>query len=186
MTGCGAANLLNIFLKEFKNESDRACVILSAAMIEEELESIIKKKLVPCDKTTDNLFDNATSALSTFSSKIDMAYRLGVISKNLCRDIHVIRKIRNQFAHDIYQCNFKNPKIIDMVGQLESNTKIVQQDLEIRDRFDDSTRGDFQIICAKIIFYLKTGILDTLIDPCIEKEKEWIYGAEANSNISIP
>lgn len=45
MSKCGATNLLNIFLKEFKNESDRACVILSAAMIENELESLLKKKV---------------------------------------------------------------------------------------------------------------------------------------------
>ncbi|AUN03425.1 hypothetical protein RSJ19_11040 [Clostridium botulinum] len=183
MSKCGATNLLNIFLKEFKNESDRACVILSAAMIENELESLLKKKLVSSSKKTDNLFDNATSALGTFSSKIDMAYRLGLISKNLCRDIHIIRKIRNQFAHDIYDCNFNNTVIIDKVKELESSTQIVKQDLEFRDKFDGSTRGDFQMICAKIIFYLKSGRLNSSIITCIEKDKEWIYGNESHSNI---
>ncbi|RYD02481.1 hypothetical protein N752_24440 [Desulforamulus aquiferis] len=43
MNGCESTNLLKTFLTEFNNESDRACVILSAAMIESELEVLLKK-----------------------------------------------------------------------------------------------------------------------------------------------
>nr|WP_315990197.1 hypothetical protein [Desulforamulus aquiferis] len=58
----------------------------------------------------------------------------------------------------------------------------MKQDLNFRQLFEDSTRGDFQMICAKIIFYLRTGKLAASIVPSKAKDKEWIYGTKVRSN----
>ncbi|RYD02480.1 hypothetical protein N752_24435 [Desulforamulus aquiferis] len=38
------------------------------------------------------------------------------------------------------------------------------------------------MICAKIIFYLRTGKLAASIVPSKAKDKEWIYGTKVRSN----
>jgi hypothetical protein len=95
-------------INEFKKESDRAAVILIAAVIDEKLTAILKSKLIALPTANDDFFEGVNAPISTFSSKIDFAFRLGLISAKLSRDIHMIRKIRNSFAHDIYGCNFEN------------------------------------------------------------------------------
>lgn len=67
---------LIVLFKEFKNESDRAAVILSISLIDEALEILLKKYFVSIPSSDDNLFDNPMSAFSSFSAKIDVTYRL--------------------------------------------------------------------------------------------------------------
>src|SRR3989304_4581866 len=92
---------LDHMFNEFDKESDRASVILTAALLENSLEEMVKAMLVPSASAEDPLFDGATAPLGDFSSKIEIALRLGLISDQFARDLHIIRKIRNAFAHNI-------------------------------------------------------------------------------------
>lgn len=143
-------------IKEFKKESDRAAVILVAASIEEALFTILKSFLIPIPSSTDNLFDGPNAALSTFSSKIDMSYRLGLISSRLCRDLHLIRKIRNAFAHDIYGCNFENGGIKSRVKELSKNCEIMPlYEVLLKEKHtmvQEGTRGVFLFVSSLILF----------------------------------
>lgn len=87
------------FLREFMGESDRAAVVLGAAKLDLLLRQIIEKVLLASPGKSDDLFDG-DSPLSTFSAKINLAYRLGLIDAALTRSLHLIRKIRNDFAHE--------------------------------------------------------------------------------------
>ncbi|MGU2417856.1 hypothetical protein [Burkholderia cenocepacia] len=87
-------------VKSLLRESERAAVILAAAQLDVELEGAIKQVLVPHPGGNDPLFD-ADRALGTFSAKILMAHRLGIISLEFEHALQIIRKIRNDFAHQI-------------------------------------------------------------------------------------
>lgn len=93
------AEYLVNFINLLKQESDRGCVIVSAALIDDILDKLLKKRLAPpADNKRDELFDS-NSALSTFSARIDLAYRLGLLRSSSRRTFHMLRKIRNNFAH---------------------------------------------------------------------------------------
>src|SRR2546423_1294633 len=96
----------NVFDEEFAKETDRASVILATAMLDQALETLLRAYLVPTDSTDDKLLDGAYAPLSSFSARIDMTYRIGLISGRLCRDLHIIRRIRNEFAHNVTGCEF--------------------------------------------------------------------------------
>lgn len=87
------------FLKEFTGESDRAAVILGAAQLDILLSQHIKALLLPSPTSNDELLDG-DRGLGTFSAKINVAYRLGLIDSGMCSGLHLIRKIRNSFAHE--------------------------------------------------------------------------------------
>ena len=71
---------LAAFNNEIKNTTDRSCVIVAAAFIDDMLEMLLKSFLTESSKTDNSdLFEN-NGALSTFSSKIKLSYRLGLIS----------------------------------------------------------------------------------------------------------
>jgi len=101
----------DVFDTEFAKESDRAGVIIAVAMLDRVLETILKAYLVPTDSPEDSLLEGAYAPIATFNARIDLAYRLGLISARFCRDLHLIRRIRNDFAHNISSCNFEDSSV---------------------------------------------------------------------------
>ena len=91
--------LFNQWHKEFSTESDRAAVILGAAKLDLALRELLVKKFLPNPSGQDDLFDT-DKPISTFSARINVAYRLGLIDKQFAYSLHLIRRIRNDFAHE--------------------------------------------------------------------------------------
>jgi DNA-binding MltR family transcriptional regulator len=88
------------FVGEFARESDRASVILGAAKLDIQLYDVLRNALKPATGNVDELLDG-DSPLGTFSSRIHLAYRLGLIDDELARALHLVRRIRNSVAHEI-------------------------------------------------------------------------------------
>ena len=138
-----------------------------ASLIDEGLTSLLKNFLVPQPSANDSLFDSATSPLSTFSAKIDMSHRLGLISNKLCRDIHLIRKIRNTFAHDIYGCSFENGSVKSRVDALSHSIAYVEHNE------GDDCRTRFRWLASIVIWVLNEKVMRA---NCLNEQKaEWIY-----------
>ena len=113
---------LRFFRNEFDKESDRAAVILTAAMLDETLKDLLEAHLVPCSSSDDPLFDGANAPIGTFSARIECSYRLGLISKNFAKCLHITRKIRNAFAHDVAGCKFTSHSVASRVRALRQAT----------------------------------------------------------------
>lgn len=85
------------FVEEFKNESDRAIVVITAARLDYLLYCILQKYLVPNTSKTDDFFENQGPG-ATFSNKIMLAYRLGLIGKDMVSSLNLVRQVRNNFT----------------------------------------------------------------------------------------
>jgi hypothetical protein len=107
----------NRFLEEFDQETDRAAVILGAANIDELLYQLLSATLLPSTAANDELLDG-DGPLSTFSARINASHRLGLIDANMTRTLHVVRKIRNAFAHEVSGCTLASGAQADRVRQL--------------------------------------------------------------------
>lgn len=88
----------------FDKETDRASAVLSASFLENLLEEHLRKHMIT-DKMIDSLF-NGQGAFATFSSRISACYALRYIPKKVHRDLDLIRKIRNYFAHNMNDASF--------------------------------------------------------------------------------
>ncbi len=92
---------LQIVKDEIEGTNNRSVVIVCAAILDTQLEKLIKNALY-IDKNIDgNLFVGGNAILSSFSSKITMAYYMKIISKDEMDLLNAIRKLRNKFAHEI-------------------------------------------------------------------------------------
>jgi DNA-binding MltR family transcriptional regulator len=105
------------FINEFKGESDRAAVILGAAKLDLMLNQILLKVLFPNASSQDDLFDQ-DRPLSSFAAKINLCHRLGIIDSECSRALHMIRKIRNDFAHEVSGCSLNTGSHRDRVKEL--------------------------------------------------------------------
>jgi len=107
------------FVNEFRNESDRAAVILGASKLDQLLGMLLEHYLLPCPNSSDQLFSN-NGPLGTFSSKIDLCYRLGLIDAEFSKSIHLIRRMRNSFAHEVYGAKLSEGSHRDRVRSLSA------------------------------------------------------------------
>lgn len=86
-------------------ETDRGCVLISVSFLEYQIEQLLEVYFVRDEKAVKELFKNG---LSSFSAKINLVYLLGLIGNELYRDLNMIRKIRNEFAHSYDSLSFES------------------------------------------------------------------------------
>jgi DNA-binding MltR family transcriptional regulator len=104
------------FLQRLHRESERGRVLISAGLLEEQLKQILLAFMLET-QASKALLQGATAPLGTFHSRIEAAYALALISEEQYHDLCLIRRIRNDFAHNL-QASFTSPGIRDRCNQL--------------------------------------------------------------------
>jgi DNA-binding MltR family transcriptional regulator len=133
-------------LAQLEGENDRAVALLGATLIEHYLEKAIKAKLRPIDENTSEGRDDLdrlygpNGAFAGLSLKIVGAYALRIIGPERRRDLELINKIRNQFAHDMNPISFETGSIKDRCREIGLTKNITSEDTP-RNRYLLSVRA---------------------------------------------
>lgn len=115
---------IDLLRNEFKGASDRAIAIVAGAFLDEVLTDLLREFLVP-DAASDKKIFEGTGFLSTFSSKIEIAFRLGLVSNKEYKTLHTIRSIRNEFAHKLSELSFSTQSIKARCKNIETPIEMV-------------------------------------------------------------
>jgi hypothetical protein len=110
------------FAKEFENESDRAAVILGAAKLDNLLYQILSRFLMPSTSSRDEFLEGDSPG-GTFSARIMLVLRLGLIDAKLFKALTLIRRIRNSFAHECAGVSLESGAHKDRVRELFASFK---------------------------------------------------------------
>lgn len=108
------------FLKEFQGESDRGAALISAALIDERLATILRA-FMTSGTSAGRLLDGPYAPLSTFSARASCAHALGLVGHHEFAEITLIRKIRNEFAHRSLGASFILREISSLCHKLQSD-----------------------------------------------------------------
>jgi len=100
-------------------ESPRGAVLTAASILDSLLEGLLREYLAP-NPGSKKLLDGFNAPFGTFSSKIAAAHALGLITSVEFHDLERIRKIRNEFAHEIH-VSFESPSVLGLCVKLESS-----------------------------------------------------------------
>ena len=138
-----------LFSEEDPNE--RAIALVAATFLESLLDHILLAFLPEDEKEANQLLDY-NQPLGTFSGKIKMVYCLGLIEKKVKKDLDLIRKIRNKFAHKL-TVDFEDNQISSWCNELSWH-KIV---------LGDAPQG----ATNKMIFQVAVNQLITHLNGCI-------------------
>ena len=106
------------FLSLIESESDRGAVLVSASLLDSSLEDALKLRLLEPTDRDDLLFAGFTAPLSTFAAKIEMAFRLGIISQDTKSMLTVFRKLRNDCAHRVEFGSFEEQRMRDRLARV--------------------------------------------------------------------
>lgn len=96
--------------KELDGASDRAAAIVAGAFLDELLQDLLCAFFIKGTSSNKKLFEG-TGVLATFSAKIEMSFRLGLISECEHRTLTTIRVIRNDFAHFVGELSFASQSV---------------------------------------------------------------------------
>jgi hypothetical protein len=107
----------NRLLHLTKEVDERGLVLSMAAFAEESLARLLRAYLRP-GKAADDLVDGFSAPLGTFSARIKAAYALGLLSNEQMADLDLLKKIRNEFAHNWEGCNFEVERIKSLVLEM--------------------------------------------------------------------
>jgi hypothetical protein len=103
-------------LKELKSQTDRGTAIIAAAVLDDLLHQLLLARFIQLgSERHDSLFDRMGAPLSPFSAKIEMCFAVGAISNTARLTLHLIRDVRNAFAHRIEQIKFDDPIVEQMI-----------------------------------------------------------------------
>ena len=157
-------------LESFEKESDRGLALVAAVCFEAALERLLLARFYcRTDKRAglvNPLFD-AFGPLSTFSAKIRVAYAIDLLQDWIAGDLDLVRKIRNEFAHNLESTTFHDARIAGMVNQLAGFAKAAEWlKRDSRGRFDiakiphdKQSRFKFIWTCARIGALLEAKVI---------------------------
>jgi DNA-binding MltR family transcriptional regulator len=102
-------------------KNDRALIILCSSIIDIQLLNILDAFFLNSIKKDDDLL-KGDNPLATFSSRIKIVYRLGLVDETFRALLDTIRKVRNLSAHSI-ELDIRKSPIRDHILTLKRNIK---------------------------------------------------------------
>lgn len=99
-------------------ESPRATVLIYSAAIENALTDALRTFMVPSNQKNDSVL---TQTAATFETRIDLAYRLGMISHGFWRELHIIRDLRDDAVERIDHFSFDHHAVQASLASLIRN-----------------------------------------------------------------
>jgi hypothetical protein len=152
-------------------------------VIEELVEQVILERLIKLSSDRkDAIFYRMGAPLSSFSAKIEMAYALGIIANELRLTLHLIREIRNKFAHEIEALTFDHHEVAELIDTRASQ-HIKNLTVSRRDKF-------MSMFNATAIILVGTWAADMRIKPLEETHAEhfvhWFAYALGQAREPVP
>ncbi|MGA2463020.1 MAG: MltR family transcriptional regulator [Thermodesulfobacteriota bacterium] len=109
---------INEVLHDLSHETDRAAAVLVGAEIDRVLGKILERFLLPVRSKASSPLLEQDGPLGNLASRIELVYRLGLVSTTMHRELHLLRKIRNLFAHRVKGVAFDVLPVSDLVKSL--------------------------------------------------------------------
>jgi DNA-binding MltR family transcriptional regulator len=129
----GASNKIAAAVRQIGENSDRGVAIIAAAILEERLNDAIKRRWVDSPTAVQRMLQvDGGGPLGSFGPKIDLVYLMGLISADGHKDMKIIKKIRNKFAHYIDVDTFETPTIKNWCFDLKHFQNFVMTDAELQ------------------------------------------------------
>lgn len=95
-------------------ESHRGAIVFAGSLADESLASLVRSKFRTDEWSAKNVVQpmfEGYGPLATFSSRINYAYAAGLICREAFDALHLLRKLRNDFAHEPRPINLDDQKV---------------------------------------------------------------------------
>lgn len=168
---------LEVLDAEFAGASDRAAVIVSAAVLDEVLKELLSAVMEPDAVAASDIF-SPSQAMGSFGARVKLAHVLGLIHESEKRQLGLLARIRNDFAHLASDLSFATPSVADRCRELAPPPQLVpprqvppRVDLDSLHNFKtpvapfDDPRALFEEATLFLLYVLKGRLAQALARP---------------------
>jgi hypothetical protein len=134
-------------------ESETAQVLIFYSYLDDRIQQLLKMQLDHLDSRSDEerLF-GLNGPLSTFSSRVLVAYHLGWISTVHKLRLDAFRKIRNEFAHRAFRISISDPSLRPYLETLNFGLPEL-----LANAVDEAERGNLgNVLCQLVMLAWRT------------------------------
>jgi DNA-binding MltR family transcriptional regulator len=130
-------------LDSLSREPDRSHAILAVTALENLLGDLLERSMVEATPTA--LFEGY-GPLSSLSARIDLTFALGLLSVGERRELHMLRKVRNEFAHSVdASLNYSKEPVCSIIRDLQLSVS------KLRGGHRRAARVEFEFSCIVLI-----------------------------------
>jgi hypothetical protein len=137
------------FIRDLAAEGERSAVVLGASRADTVLEELLTVAMRPHPGNNDNLFD-PDRPLGTFSARISLAFRLGLIDSACEHALQMLRKIRNDFAHSVSRTSLNESHHKSRVTELVREAKKDASGYDMMFGCFEKTSGTLRAFCTAV------------------------------------
>jgi len=177
------------FFDALKTESQRGKILILAAHVDEVLGEMLRRFAKVPRKDQDWLF-SGMGPLGSFAARIELAYRVGLISKDAADCYDILRGIRNRCAHRLEAFSFakQDGKAFNDFKTLSYKMSGISRLLELVEAIGLRTDDDvFNSLCVVHIACLEahsiniTEAPDGFLRPATLEEQKRFFAGSAGS-----
>ncbi|MDY6988935.1 MAG: MltR family transcriptional regulator [Thermodesulfobacteriota bacterium] len=136
-------------------KSDRASAIVGAALLDEELENLLRSFFVDKPKVVDKLIRDG-GPMGSFGMRIRFSYALGLLPETIFHDLKLVQKVRNFFAHTSRDVEMNHKKLAGLISSFKAPEWVGEPE----DPDPDSPRGRFHTTVRSLLWDLASTAID--------------------------
>lgn len=110
-------------LVDVVRDTNADTMIRVSSLMEETFELAIRMAMLKTGQKVNERMFKRDGELATLERKINKAKELNLLVDTAFKDAHLVRMIRNEFAHRRERLHFDSPKIVAMARQLSTYEK---------------------------------------------------------------
>jgi DNA-binding MltR family transcriptional regulator len=112
-----------INLADVVRDTNADTMIRVSSLMDDTFELVIRTVMLKAGQKINEGMFKRDGELSTLEKKINKSKELNLLDDTAFKDAHVVRRIRNKFAHREERLHFDNPKVVAMARQLSTYEK---------------------------------------------------------------
>lgn len=143
---------INQTTQDVLEKSDRVRAVLLGAQIDRLLQRLLKVYLIPKSGKNDRLLDGSGFA-GTFSARVELAFRVGLLSPDWYHDLKLINQIRDAFAHGLAGLTLNDSSLRSLCYSLKIGTEWIQnapKDMQSQDNPQTRFVGSSVVLSAHL------------------------------------
>jgi len=140
--------------------SDRACAVLGGSVMDDRVRTLLQKYLLPPRSENEDKLLGRSSPLESFSSRIELARRLNLITEETRKSLDWIRDIRNDAAHKT-DFSFGNNSVRDRISNILLVMQLQEKASALLRPPYDSPKGQFVAAVVVLVACLDIEIGET-------------------------
>ena len=153
---------------EIRNANDRAAAIILGAHVEMKLEQLL---LAYLPNAKPEIFSRPNGPLTDLYAKSQLAFAMGIIPEALLKDLEVVRRVRNAFAHCPAPMRFSDAPITKECRKMRCHpVHFKEKANEYPEEFLKSERENFTDSAIQVILDLITLLMEWEISERRKKE----------------